>query len=202
MTSADASPAPTAFDHSGHPRWPLHPQPLPGETLMSTSTRTARRHVAPLGEQARYAGMPLVYRRPRHRRRHRGHDGSSVPDADQLHETPLPARILCCHTRPTGLLGQDTARLGRTRTTDTRTGSRRRNRQTHRRRVDVRVGRARRRPCSCSGVVQAAAHRRRRSVYTAGPHRMVGEATERDLEVHRPFSPAADIVGSVRATAV
>ncbi len=42
MTSADASPAPTAFDHSGHPRWPLHPQPLPGETLMSWLARTSR----------------------------------------------------------------------------------------------------------------------------------------------------------------
>ena len=41
MTPADAPAAHTALDHSAHPPWPLHPQPLPGETLMSWLARTS-----------------------------------------------------------------------------------------------------------------------------------------------------------------
>lgn len=41
MTPADAPAAHTALDHGAHPRWPLHPQPLPGETLMSWLARTS-----------------------------------------------------------------------------------------------------------------------------------------------------------------
>ena len=40
MTPADAPAAHTALDHSAHPPWPLRPQPLPGETLMSWLART------------------------------------------------------------------------------------------------------------------------------------------------------------------
>ena len=41
MTPADAPAAHTALDHSAHPPWPLRPQPLPGETLMSWLARTS-----------------------------------------------------------------------------------------------------------------------------------------------------------------
>ncbi|WP_230594206.1 TniQ family protein [Rhodococcoides fascians] len=41
MTPADAPAAHTALDHSAYPPWPLRPQPLPGETLMSWLARTS-----------------------------------------------------------------------------------------------------------------------------------------------------------------
>lgn len=41
MTPADA---PAALAHSGHQRWPLHPQPLPGETLTSWLARTSEQY--------------------------------------------------------------------------------------------------------------------------------------------------------------
>ncbi|WP_241256830.1 TniQ family protein [Rhodococcus sp. KRD162] len=44
MTPADAPAAHTALDHSAHPRWPLHPQPLPGETLTSWLARTSEQY--------------------------------------------------------------------------------------------------------------------------------------------------------------
>ena len=44
MTPADAPAAHTALDHSAHPRWPLHPQPLLGETLTSWLARTSEQY--------------------------------------------------------------------------------------------------------------------------------------------------------------
>jgi hypothetical protein len=41
MTPADVATAHTVLDHDGHRPWPLHPQPLPGETLSSWLARTS-----------------------------------------------------------------------------------------------------------------------------------------------------------------